>query len=253
MSGYKIEAGTGQHIAGRPQQNDRCALYAGARAPGHVLAVLAEGTQGGAGAAEQVLHTCKQLFDTFSADADSGAERVAALLREIIAEAHAIIKMTPPGAGGGARAALALLVLTPRGQAVWAQVGAPRLYRFSGAACALRSDDGAYLRQLLAEGVPEQAARAHRQSAPLNNALGNDCREPFVTSGQYDGLRAGDAFLLASDGLWPYFSDAELAAVVARETPRAGAERLINKALERAAGKGDNCTLAILKLLARPA
>ena len=63
-------------------------------------------------------------------------------------------------------------------------------------------------------------------------------------------MRPGDAFLLCSDGLWQCFADQELAAAVARHTPRQAAERLIGKAAERAQGKGDNCTMAIIKLVA---
>lgn len=43
MTSYKIEAGTAQHIGNRPQQNDRAALFTGARAPGYMLAVLSDG------------------------------------------------------------------------------------------------------------------------------------------------------------------------------------------------------------------
>ena len=46
MSAYKIEAGTAQHIGSRPQQNDRTALFTTPKAPGYVLAVLADGVNG---------------------------------------------------------------------------------------------------------------------------------------------------------------------------------------------------------------
>lgn len=254
MSAYKIEAGTGQHIGGRPSQNDRAALYASARAPGYMMAVLADGAQGGAVAAEQVLHTSKQLFDGFAAGADTSPERMARLLREVVQEAHAIVKMSQALGQAEARCALALLMLGPQGQAAWAHVGDCRVYRFDGAHCAARSGDAAYIEHLVRQdGLPPESARKHRSSALLSNALGNIFKDPFITFGSHAGLRAGDAFLLCSDGLWQFFADAELAAVVAKETPRQGAERLIGKARERAGGKGDNCTMAIVKLVAPPA
>lgn len=40
MNSYKIEAGTAQHIGNRPQQNDRAALFTGARAPGYGKSVV---------------------------------------------------------------------------------------------------------------------------------------------------------------------------------------------------------------------
>ena len=59
----------------------------------------------------------------------------------------------------------------------------------------------------------------------------------------------GDLYLLCSDGLWHYFSDSELGAAIAMNSPREASEMLIKKARERAAGSNaDNCTLAIVKL-----
>ena len=82
MNLYKIEAGTAQHIGNRPRQNDRVAILTGARAPGYVLAVLSDGINGAA-AAEQVLHTAKQVFDGFKPGDGPHPERLAQLLREI--------------------------------------------------------------------------------------------------------------------------------------------------------------------------
>jgi serine/threonine protein phosphatase PrpC len=56
-------------------------------------------------------------------------------------------------------------------------------------------------------------------------------------------------FLLCSDGLWHFFTDAELAAVTAKSSPRQASEMLINKAGERSQGKGGNCSMAIVKLV----
>src|SRR5262249_1862975 len=72
------------------------------------------------------------------------------------------------------------------------------------------------------------------------------------TIGAHGGLAAGDTFLLCSDGLWHYFTDAELGAVTAKNAPRQASEMLINKAQERAQGKGDNCTMAIINLVKPP-
>jgi serine/threonine protein phosphatase PrpC len=97
-----------------------------------------------------------------------------------------------------------------------------------------------------------EAARKHRSSRLLNNVLGNPLKPPFVAIGAQEDLKAGDGFLLCTDGLWSWLADNELAAVVARKTPRQAAELLIGKARERAQqrGGGDNCTLAMLRLVA---
>ncbi|HEV7816982.1 MAG TPA: PP2C family serine/threonine-protein phosphatase [Janthinobacterium sp.] len=253
MSSYKIEAGTAQHIGSRPQQNDRAALYGSARAPGYVMAVLSDGLNGGAIASEQVLHTSKHLFDEFRPGDAPSLERLAELLRNIAEEAHAIIKMNPLVASREAQGTLVLLLLTPAGQAVWAHVGDSRLYRFSNSQCAQRSNDSAYVEHLVRQdGLPPDAAKKHRNSKLLANVLGNRLKDPFISIGSHAPLQAGDAFMLCSDGLWQYFADVELAAVVARNSPRQAAELLINKTTERADGKGDNCTMAIVKLIKPP-
>jgi serine/threonine protein phosphatase PrpC len=129
-------------------------------------------------------------------------------------------------------------------------VGDSRLYRFSEGKCLARTNDAAYVEHLVAdEKLPPEAARNHRKSSLLLNLLGSSERQPFVTIGSHAGLAAGDAFLLASDGLWHYFADGELGAATHRATPRQASEMLINKAGERAKGNGGNCSMAIVKLV----
>lgn len=253
MSAYKIEAGTAQHIGNRPQQNDRTALYTAAKAPGYVMAVLADGISGGAIAADQVLHTSKHLFDEFRPGDAPSLPRLAELLHNIVREAHDIIKMNPIAATSEPQSTLVVLILTPLRQAIWAHVGDSRLYHFFNGACVLRSNDAEYVEHLVSEDkLPLEAAKKHRNSKLLSNVLGSQFKQPYVTIASHEGLRAGDAFLLCSDGLWQYFTDLELAAVVARNAPRMASEKLINKAIERAQGKGDNCSMAIIKLVAPP-
>jgi serine/threonine protein phosphatase PrpC len=248
MTPYKIEAGTAQHLGNRAQQNDRTALFTGARAPGYVLAVLSDGVAGPA-AADQVLHTAKHLFDAFKPADQPGTARVEQLLRDIVHETHLVIQMNAVAAQSEAHASFVALVLTPHGEAVWAHVGDSRLYRFEGDRCLARTGDAAYVEHLVGDRLAPEAARNHRRSKMLLNLLGNSRKEPFVTVGTHTGLAAGDSFLLCSDGLWHFFTDAELAGAISRATPRQASEMLIEKACERSQGKGGNCTMAIVKLL----
>lgn len=256
MTAYKIEAGTAQHIGNRPQQNDRSALFTGKRAPGYVLAVLADGIAGGGLAAEQVLHTAKLLFDEFKPgddDAEATIARMTALLRAIVHETHVVIQMNGMTTESEPQCSFVGLLLSPQGQAVWAHVGDSRLYRFVQGECRLRTSDAEYIEQLVAsERLPLEAAKNHRHSKLLLNVLGNTRKEPFVTVGSEAALAAGDTFLLCSDGLWHFFTDAELGAVTRQNTPRQASEKLIGKATERAQGKGGNCTMAIVKLVRPP-
>ncbi|WP_313703253.1 serine/threonine-protein phosphatase [Massilia sp.] len=248
MNLFKIKAGTAQHLGNRPRQNDRVAILTGARAPGYVLAVLSDGI-GGAAAAEQVLHTAKQVFDGFKPGDGPHPERLAQLLREIVHETHLVIQMNAVTTGEEVQASFVGLLLSPHGEAVWAHVGDSRLYRFEHGQCSHRTGDAAYIEHLVADRLPLEAARNHRRSKLLLNVLGNSRKEPFVTVGMHTGVAAGDQFLLCSDGLWHFFTDAELGAALSRSTPRQASEMLINKAAERSEGKGGNCSMAIVKLV----
>lgn len=248
MNSYTIEAGTAQHIGNRAQQNDRTAVFSGAGAPGYVLAVLADGVIGGPSASEQVLHTAKQVFDQFRPTDRPTVEELAAVLREIVHETHLIIKMNAVASETEQLSTFVGLVLSPHGEAVWAHVGDSRLYRFEKDNCVARTGDAAYIDYLIAtEKLAPEAARNHRHSKLLLNLLGNSRKEPFVTIGSHEQVAPGESFLLCSDGLWCFFTDAELGNAVYKHGQRQAAELLIGKAQERAKGKGDNCTMAIIK------
>ena len=61
-------------------------------------------------------------------------------------------------------------------------------------------------------------------------------------------LLPGDSLMACSDGLWHYFTAQELGTVLDGLSPREASQFLIEKARRRAAGGGDNLSLAILKL-----
>lgn len=249
MTSYKLEAGTAQHVGNRPQQNDRVALMTGARAPGHVLAVLSDGIAGSVGS-EQVLHTAKHVFDEFKPGDRASVERLQDLLRDIVQETHIVTNMNAVTTQTQAHASFVGLVLTPHGDAVWAHVGDSRLYYFHGSDCLARTSDAAYVEHLVSsDRLPLDAAKNHRKSKLLLNVIGNSRKEPFITFGQRTDLGAGDSFLLCSDGLWHFFTDAELGSAIAKSSPRQASEMLINKAGERSRGKGGNCSMAIVKLV----
>jgi len=253
MSQYKIDAGTGQHIGDRKEQQDRVALFAAPKAPGYMMAVLADGMgglTGGALAAEQVISTAKQTFERFSPLSES----VESMLKAIAEEAHTVIKLSAMSADKQPHSTMVILVLTPDNTAFWAHVGDSRLYRFDGPNFVERTTDHSFVEKMIADGkLAREEAKHHRLANLLTNSLGSTTNQMSVTIKRYDALKPGDAFLLCSDGLWHYFSETELGAAIAMNTPRSAAEMLIRKARERAEGtNADNCTLAIVKLSAPP-
>jgi serine/threonine protein phosphatase PrpC len=248
---YKIEAGTGQHLGDRKEQQDRAALFAAPKAPGYMMAVLADGMggkSGGALAAEQVIRSAQQLFEEFGSEDD-----VTAIIEKIVRESHTVIQLSGISAEKEPHSTIVILIITPHGRAVWAHVGDSRLYRFTGANVIERTIDHSYVEKLVSEKkITADEAKTHTLSNILVNVLGSSSAEPFITINEYNELKPNDAFLLCSDGLWHYFTDRELGAVISANTPRVAAEMLINKARERSHGRGDNCTMAIVKLAKPP-
>jgi len=76
--------------------------------------------------------------------------------------------------------------------------------------------------------------------------IGHELRLDY---GEVKDLRPGDSFVLASDGLWAYFTEREIGAIVHQLPVRDAAESLVHLARERAQGGGDNLSVAIVKLV----
>ena len=252
MSQYKIEAGTGQHIGDRTEQQDRTALFTSPKAPGYMMAVLADGMGGRSGgslAAEQLISTAKQLFEGFSPHNDT----VENLLHTIAQETHTVIKLSRFSSEKDPHTTMVALILSPDGVATWGHAGDSRMYRFDGPNFVEHTIDHSYVEKLVSDGkISREEAKSHSLANVLINVLGTTS-VPEVSIGRYEGLQAGDMFLLCSDGLWPYFKSSELGAAIAMHKPRDAAEMIINKARTRASGKAaDNCTFAIVKLTALP-
>lgn len=237
---YKIEAVTAQHIGDRAEQQDRTALLAAPKAPGYMMAVLADGmggVSGGAMAAEQVIHCAKLLFDEFS----PLTHDVVSMLKTLMLEAHTLVKLTGISAKNNPHTTMVVLVLTPEKKAIWAHAGDSRLYRFRGPNCAEHTIDHSRVQELLNEGrISKEEALQHPMANILTNGVGS-INPPYLSFGEYGDLESGDSFMLCSDGLWGYFSDQELGAMVAMNTSRQASEMLIVKTIERAKGNGDNC------------
>ena len=241
-----LDATTGQHIGDRTEQQDRVAIIPSKKLRGTALVILADGAggyKGGAAAADQVLSTAVNLFESFSPKDETPAQ----LLREIVLEAHTVIRLNKVLTEEEPHSTVVAMILQPD-RADWGWVGDSRLYHFRGPALSNRTKDHSYVQQQIDEGEwREEDRHEHPNRNLLLQALGHS-ESPTPSFGAAAPLVAGDSFLLCSDGLWDYFSDAEIGTSLATLPPRKAAEMLINTARVRATGRGDNVSVAIVKL-----
>jgi len=242
----KVSAAIADHLGDRSEQQDRVALLTSERHPGTLLAIVADGMGGRTGgrlAADQVISTATNLFNELSAKDTSLPD----LLRQIASEAHTVIRLSALSSEKEPHSTMAARIVK-RGHAIWAHTGDSRVYLCRGGHVIHRTVDHTVASQLSAEGRHAEAEiAAQRYRNVLFSALGikHDLK---IEIEQTDDLRIGDSFLLASDGLWAYFEDAEIASILDRMPPRDASKQLVNLARERAEGRGDNISLAIVKL-----
>ena len=211
------------------------------------MAALADGMGGHSGggiAAEQVILRARQNLAVYAPQAETPGD----CLEEIIREAHITVTLARFTSEKDPHTT-AVVFLLHGGQAHWAHCGDSRLYHLRGCQAVSRTTDHSLVEDLLREGriTPAEAEMHPRRNVLMSCLGGPDV--PRVARGGVDRLVAGDAFLLCSDGLWAYFSDAELSAIVARQSAREAAGELVSLARERAQGRGDNISLALVKLL----
>ncbi|MDI1238297.1 MAG: protein phosphatase 2C domain-containing protein [Polaromonas sp.] len=245
--GYRITASTGIHKGDRDYQQDQVALLSHARIAGCMLGIVADGMGGRSGgrkASDQVMMTAKQLFERYAPDTDDAV----AMLKQLVEEAHTVIKLTAISAEQEPHSTLAAFLINPGGDCHWVHAGDSRIYHFRGAKLVKRTIDHSYVQTLVDKGeLTEEEANVHPQSNILMGCLGTE-EVPPVSQHYIPQLGPGDSLIACSDGVWHYFSPSEMGSALSMLSPREATEFLIQKARSRAHGGGDNLSLVIVKL-----
>ena len=196
----RIEAGTGQHIGDREEQQDRLLIIQSKKEPGVILFIVADGMgghTGGAMAAQQVMSTAQQIFGNFHTGTDSPKK----LLTSIIHESHLIITLSSYTSEAEPHSTVVAMLLQ-KDRADWAYVGDSRLYHYRGQKLIQRTRDHSYVEQLFREGkIKEEDMEKHPNKNILVHCLGA-ANPPLIDFGGVDKLEADDTFILCSDGLW---------------------------------------------------
>ena len=241
-----FSASSGTHQGDRESQQDRVCLFRNMREPNCLLAVVADGMgglTGGRKAADQVMLTADQLFKSF----DSKIDNPAALLEKIVQEAHLVIGLTAISSDDQPHTTFAAFLITSDGACHWAHVGDTRIYHFRDTQLVKRTSDHSYVQALVdrKEITAEQAIN-HPQSNVLTQCLGSKAA-PKVTTHLIPKLRSGDVIMACSDGVWPYYKDAEMGSILENCNPREATELIITMARARSKRRGDNLSIAIAK------
>jgi serine/threonine protein phosphatase PrpC len=126
---------------------------------------------------------------------------------------------------------------------LWA--GDSRAYRLRGGALVQLTTDHTQVQSKVARGLmTADEARVHPMAHILSRAVGAEAE--LDLSSLRGEARAGDVFLLCSDGLHGTLPETEIAAVLASVAPAQACETLIG--LCHAQGAPDNVTLAVVAL-----
>lgn len=244
---YRLVAATGMHRGDRAYQQDQVEIIVHPRAAGCALAVLADGMGGKSGgrkAADQVILTARQLFERFAPNQEDPAET----LKQLVQEAHLMIKLTAITAEEEPHSTTAAYIISPSRDCAVIHAGDSRVYHFRGAEMVSRTYDHSYVQRLIDEGqITEAEANTHPQSNLLTGCLGTH-QDPPLTLQHIERLEVGDSMLACSDGLWHYFTPKEMGAIVNTLPPREAAEMLVGKARQRARGSGDNLSMALVRV-----
>ena len=133
------------------------------------------------------------------------------------------------------------------GTAISAHVGDSRLYLVREGSIYLMTEDHSAVMEMVKAGlITLEQARHHPEKNVILRAMGSHSEVEVTTWQEPFPVRAGDRFLLCSDGLYDLVEDDEIKRIVMLSAPQTACESLIALAKER--GGHDNITVGIVSL-----
>jgi len=131
--------------------------------------------------------------------------------------------------------------------AISAHVGDSRLYLIREGSIYLMTEDHSAVMEMVKAGlITLEQARHHPEKNVILRAMGSHPEVEVTTWKEPFPVRAGDRFLLCSDGLYDLVQDDEIKRIVSLSAPQTACENLIALAKER--GGHDNITVGIVNL-----
>jgi len=238
----RFECASRTHVGLRRKINED-SLFAD---PERGLWAVADGMGGheaGEVASAMVVDALRCLPST--ADVDQLANEASEALAQVNRELIELAKSSKRGPGGTIGTTVVGLAISDGAfRCFW--MGDSRAYRVRDGAIQQLTRDHSVVQDLVEAGMLDsEGARDHPNSNLITRAVGvaEDLKVDTVSG----DVRAGDQFLLASDGLTRLVEDHELAAELSSKPPADAADRLIEMVLSR--GAPDNVTIIITKYI----
>jgi len=210
-----------------------------------VLLVVADGMGGHAGGATASRIAVEVVHRAYYDDPRAVRDALADALRKANRVIYEMAAGDPDLRGMGTTCTALVL---RQGQAECAHVGDSRLYLVRDGEIYQMTEDHSMVRSLVARGaMTTDQARRHLDRNIILRALGT---RPHVEVALWQSpfpFRAGDTFLLCSDGLHDLVREDEMKQAVATEPPPGATARLVT--LARSRGGYDNITVAVAAIV----
>jgi serine/threonine protein phosphatase PrpC len=224
---------------GKVRANNQDSGYAG-----RYLFVVADGMGGHAGgdvasaiATKRILETDREFSSTHDAEFALKSALLAAnsLLAETVFEHSELTGMGTTVSG----------IVRVGDKVAIAHIGDSRIYLHRAGRLEQITADHTFVQRLVDSGriTPEEAA-VHPRRSVLMRVLGDVDASPDIDTAVHD-TRAGDRWLLCSDGLSSYVAEDKIASVLATvPSAKEAADRLVREALDQ--GAPDNVTVVLV-------
>ena len=167
-------------------------------------------------------------------------------LEALCQQAHMELRRRGQGLASGEPHSTVVALLIRNDRVCWVHVGDSRLYLFQGRRCLWQTEDHSVSQLKVRRGELDAAQVADDEDQhKLLQGLGGPM-PPQVEHGAAV-LRARQAFVLCSDGVWEHLSSEELGQFAQRRDQQDALREAITLVLERAGAAGDNAALIFFR------
>ncbi|MET0442473.1 MAG: protein phosphatase 2C domain-containing protein [Casimicrobiaceae bacterium] len=234
----KLEVSVLSNPGGRERNEDACGFWTGG---GGCFAVVSDGAGGHGGGDVASKLAVRNILTAFREEPDCTGTAIDAALT---AAHRAIVAQQPtrPELAGMRATATVLAIDSVHNLAVWGHVGDTRLYCFRDGAIVAQTKDHSVVQKMVDAGYLAQAAiRKSAERSKLFAALGhNEAFQAAIEASPFP-IRAGDVFLLCTDGFWEYVDEPAMLAALSHERSAAGwLQEMVDDVVRRGGREQDN-------------